>query len=1200
MGKNENDLVPSAVRQLCTAGFTIVLFGFVVFLCTLSWQPEDWKTNTTTSPQRIATYDQKPAFPVSTAAHQGKPVSRPILPTYFVENAGQTAANVRFILKGIDKTMFFAPSGVHVSMSRRLDSHRISTSSIRMVYVGAKQDVFIEGLQLQDSATNFIRALDDGAPVFNARSFGSIVYHDLYTDIDLVYTSDGNHIKSEFIVRPGGDPGHIRMRYEGTDQVTIRNGGVLVASTADGEIIEDVPVLYQPGADQTIVIEGAFQILGENEVGFHVGTYDPRLTLVIDPDLLFSTYYGGNEEDGIMHMAFGPDGSHYIVGTTGSTNLPITPGVVQITFHGGLGADEWGYGDRGYGDGFIARLNQTGETLLYATYLGGSESDVVHSIAVDNTGNAYIVGFTGSTDFPSTPGAYQTVYPGGTESAFAGKLDPTGAPSYLTFVGTDSNEGAFSLAIDEIGRVYFAGGTSSPAFPTAGTPVQPVFADDPVQPVGDAFFAILNETGDDLLYSTFLGGTQGDIACSLDRDPLGNIHIIGYTQSNDFIAVNSIPETGALGGTADMFVTKLSPIPGKLDPTEYTVDFSTVFGSERIEEPIGIVGDEFGNTYAAGFTDFGNFPTTPGAYQTVFSGLRDLFIVKIPPGGNVFAYSTLLGTPDMDEGGVHGFALGRDGTVWVTGLTMDPSFPTTDDAYQPAFAGGFYDAFLTQLSANGDEILYSTFIGGRGTDVAHVLAIGPREEVCIAGRTNSGDFPRKNPYQSINYDIDHQEFFYGDGFITCFEGTITDADLAITLVDNPDPVRVEDELTYTVTISNFGPLDATNIVATDMLPADVTFISASTNCLEDSGIVTCNLATLATGADLEFTIVVIPEPAAGKTTLDRTISNSVSVTADEPDPDPTNNTASSTTQVLETADLALLKTDSDDPVDTNTTFTYSLTVTNNGPSQATGVTLVDTLPVEVTFISTDNQTCIENNGVVTCSVGTLDSGQSATVEIQVTAPAIAGTITNSAGVSGNEIDTDDTNNVVTEDTDVVEAPALARIEISPSSVDLNVTQTQLFTAAGFDQFDEDFAISPVWTATGGNIDTNGLYTAGDASGSYTVTTTDSGIQGSAAVTILSGVAVEDESVPIAFALHQNYPNPFNARTIIPFDVKENTPVHLQVFNLLGHEVRLLTNRMYAPGRYQVSFEVGLLPSGLYVYRITMGVYENEKTMLLLK
>ncbi len=234
----------------------------------------------------------------------------------------------------------------------------------------------------------------------------------------------------------------------------------------------------------------------------------------------------------------------------------------------------------------------------------------------------------------------------------------------------------------------------------------------------------------------------------------------------------------------------------------------------------------------------------------------------------------------------------------------------------------------------------------------------------------------------------------------------------VSKTDSPDPVQLGGSLTYSVTVRNNGCSNATGVTLTDTLPGSVTFGSATPSqgsCSESGGTVTCNLGNLTSGNGATVTITVTPNTAG-------TITNTASVTGNEGDPDTSNNSASESTTVIAAADLAVTKSDSPDPVLLGLGLTYTVTVINNGPNNATGVTLTDTLPGSVTFGSATGS-CSESGGTVTCNLGSLASGNSAVVTITVT-PNTAGTITNTANVTGNETDPNTTNNTASEDTTV--------------------------------------------------------------------------------------------------------------------------------------------------------------------------------------
>jgi len=244
--------------------------------------------------------------------------------------------------------------------------------------------------------------------------------------------------------------------------------------------------------------------------------------------------------------------------------------------------------------------------------------------------------------------------------------------------------------------------------------------------------------------------------------------------------------------------------------------------------------------------------------------------------------------------------------------------------------------------------------------------------------------------------------------------------MGVTKTDSPDPVNVGSNLTYTVTVANAGPSSATSVVLTDTLPANVTFVSATAPCTQAAGTVTCNLGTIASGANTVITIVVTPTGAAAAS-----ISNTASVTSAVTDPTPANNSQTITTTVTPIADLAITKTDTPDPVAVASNITYTITVTNNGPSAATGVTVTDNVPANVTFVSATGSgvvTCTQVGGVITCNVGTLASGASASATVVVRTTAL-GTVTNTASVTTAVTDPTPGNNSATATTAVSVAPA---------------------------------------------------------------------------------------------------------------------------------------------------------------------------------
>lgn len=352
--------------------------------------------------------------------------------------------------------------------------------------------------------------------------------------------------------------------------------------------------------------------------------------------LLYSSYLGGTNFEYGFGIALDSGGNAYVTGQTRSTNFPTTS-----AFQTAL---------KGSADAFVAKINpsQAGSaSLVYSTYLGGSSSDGGgRGIAVDSLGNAYVTGNTLSSDFPTTPGAFQTALKNCSEGCaadlFVTKLAASGsALIYSTFIGGDWAEVPNGIAVDSWGQAYVTGWTNSPNFPTtpgafqttppAGETCGTDLNGNPFPCRDDAFVAALNNTGSGLIYSTYLGGHRNDYGNAIAVDPLGNAYVTGSTNSSNFPTTpDAFQPTLAAGscGTdpcGNAFVTIVNSMGSALN-------FSTYLGGLGSDAGTGIALDSWGNAYVAGIADSTNFPTTPGAFQSAKPGDFDGFVVKLALG----------------------------------------------------------------------------------------------------------------------------------------------------------------------------------------------------------------------------------------------------------------------------------------------------------------------------------------------------------------------------------------------------------------------------------------------------------------------------------------------------------------------------------------------------------------------------------------
>jgi uncharacterized protein (TIGR03437 family) len=368
--------------------------------------------------------------------------------------------------------------------------------------------------------------------------------------------------------------------------------------------------------------------------------------------------------------------------------------------------------------------------LVYSTYLGGSGGDGGAGIAVDATGSAYITGWTTSTNFP-TQSPYQAAFQGSTD-AFVTKLSPAGnALVYSTYLGGNGNDWVNGIAVDGMGSAYVTGYTNSTNFPTQ-SPYQATF-----QGTQDAFVTKLAPAGNALAYSTYLGGSGEDHAYAIAVDASGSAYVTGWTGSANF-PTKSAFQTALQGGTRDVFVTKLTAAGNALV-------YSTYLGGSANDAAYGIAVAGTGSAYVTGWTYSTNFPTRSAYQATYQGGGYDVFVTKLTPAGDALDYSTYLGGSGIDE--ANAITVDATGSAYVTGYTASTNFPTKSP-YQATFQGGDGDTFVTKLTAAGNALIYSTYLGGSAGDDGAGIALDAVGSAYIVGSTTSTNFPAQMAYQA--------------------------------------------------------------------------------------------------------------------------------------------------------------------------------------------------------------------------------------------------------------------------------------------------------------------------------------------------------------------------------------------------------------------------------------------------------------------
>ena len=553
--------------------------------------------------------------------------------------------------------------------------------------------------------------------------YGRLRYEDVLPGIDIEYRPWGDQLEFDFILRQGADPGDIVLRYRGQDGLSIDRDGSLVVKAGGGELVQQIPAIYQRTPESMRLVSGRYEIRTGGEVRFILGPYDNTMPLVIDPVITYSGFIKGTGSTVANSFARDAQGRWYIGGYTGAADLPVIGNAPQNARGGDI-------------DGFVARIDPNypgGPTVTDLTYFGGSGTDQIYGMTLDASGVVYITGVTQSTNLPVSASAKQPTLGGSTDAFFAKiNLDvPAGqAMVYCTYLGGSDVDMATAIQVDSAGLAYITGYTNSTNFPTAGSAFQ-----SGAPGGGNAFLSQYDASGN-LAYSTYLGGGGSDVARALALAPDGSVYIAGTTYSGDF-PVTGGAYNGASSGGGDGFLVKLSPASGLI--------YSTYLGGSGAEDVKAMGLNAAGQIVLTGWTVSQDFPVTATPYQSILRGGTDLFVSVLDPaqpGSNALVYSTLVGGSDTDV--PYGLAIDGGGQILVTGYTYSSAdFPTTANAFQ-ATDGGAVDAFLVRLDPTQQgaaSLVYGTYLGGAGNDIGYTLSLDSTGTIFIIGSTSSSQFP---------------------------------------------------------------------------------------------------------------------------------------------------------------------------------------------------------------------------------------------------------------------------------------------------------------------------------------------------------------------------------------------------------------------------------------------------------------------------
>ncbi|HVP90035.1 MAG TPA: SBBP repeat-containing protein [Terriglobales bacterium] len=672
-----------------------------------------------------------PRTPAATPAAIARPALRLSadpgrMPLTFIANRGQADARVDYYVAGRDEALFFTAGGVAIAL-RHWD--------LRLDFVGANAGVRPEGEEEAETVFSFFRGRPEdwrtGVP-----SYGRLIYRDLWPGVDLVYSGTADRLKYDLIVRPGADPSSIRLAYRGASDVSVDADGRLRVATPAGGFHDEQPVAYQVRGGERVAVPAAFRLedggrggartaaLSDPEArsfgyGFEVGDYDRSLPLVLDPaTVVYCGYIGSSADDRGAAVAVDASGNAYITGSAGYYDFPVTVGP-DLSFNSTAGGT----------NAFVAKVNAAGTGFAYCGFIGGSASDAGTGIAVDASGNAYVAGWTTSQDFPAVvgPGLATHGNIGQYSDAFVAKVSADGTSlAYCGFIGGTAADRANGIAVDASGNAYIAGWTESADLAVAGGP------DLSYNGNRDAFVAKVNAAGTALVYCGYVGGQAEDAATAIAVDGSGNAYVTGYTDSfpTEHFPVTVGPSL-TYGGARDAFVAKVNAAGTALVYCGY-------IGGTDADVGNGIAVDPSGEAYVVGSTDSHfQFPVTVGPGLVHRDG-TDAFVAEVNAAGTALVYCGFIGGSGADLG--NAIAVDGAGIAYITGSTDSASdFPVSGGPY--LVEAGAKDAFIATVSATGDRLLYSGFLGGSLDEEGAGIAADGAGNIYVAGTTLSANFP---------------------------------------------------------------------------------------------------------------------------------------------------------------------------------------------------------------------------------------------------------------------------------------------------------------------------------------------------------------------------------------------------------------------------------------------------------------------------
>ena len=615
----------------------------------------------------------------------------------------------------------------------------------QVTFAGASESPVIEPDKPFDSYNNYYIGNDRSKWASGCKMYQAVVYKNIYPNIDIRYYTDNNQLKYDILVHPGGDVSQIALQFDGANGLTTKKGNLLIG-TSLGDVTELSPYSYQTSKTERAAVVVSFVVQG-NTVRFKTGSYNKAATLIIDPTLVFCTFTGSNADNWGYTATYDGAGNLYAGGIAFNTGYPTTLGALSQTFSGGDGAE----GNGGI-DVALTKFNKNGTGIVYSTYLGGTGDEQPHSLVTDADGNLLIAGRTSSKDFPSTASKY------GTDASlnprdfdiFITKLNGNGGmfasrrfggskddgvnirPKYRDPIGTESlrrnygDDARSEIMVDANRNIYLASSTQSPDYQVSTNAFQKTMGSTTGGSIQDG--VIIKATPDlqNILLSSFLGGSGNDAAFVLALSPANNnIYVAGATASTDFpsIAQSTAPFNTFQGGVCDGFVSII-------DNSNYQLIKTAYYGTSAVDLIYGIQFDKFSFPYIMG--------TTTGSWQVQNAAWSQpngkQFIDKLQPDLSSVVYATTFGKGIMPDISPTAFLVDRCENVYVSGWSGKaneeympgqssiglyiPPYPPAPRPLQNTTDGS--DFYFLVIQRNSSAPLYASFFGQNGGFGDHV------------------------------------------------------------------------------------------------------------------------------------------------------------------------------------------------------------------------------------------------------------------------------------------------------------------------------------------------------------------------------------------------------------------------------------------------------------------------------------------------